>query len=248
MVRHFLNKVFGNKKSSYTDFSWLGTDMHSHLIPGIDDGSQSMDESLKLIREMKEMGFNRLVTTPHVMSDYFRNTRQIIQSGLEKLRSALIEEELEMEITAAAEYYFDEEFLKKLATDELMTFGNRYVLFELSYINLPENFQEVVFNLQVKGYKPVLAHPERYPFWVKKTEEYMKLHNSGLLLQLNINSLSGYYGPQIKSVAEKMVDMGVVSFVGSDLHNMRHIESLKKSVTMKYIDKLAEMDLLNKTI
>ena len=167
-----LFKIFGNKEEPLKDYSAIHTDMHSHLIPGIDDGAKTIEDSILLISELYNMGFRKLITTPHIMSDFYRNTPENIMSGLDKIKRTLKDEEIDMEIEAAAEYYFDDGFVRKLENEKLLTFGDNYLLFEISYINCPDNINEVVFKMQVQGYKPVMAHPERYPFWYNDFDKY----------------------------------------------------------------------------
>src|SRR5262249_16427788 len=162
-------------------------------------------------------GFRKLITTPHIMSDYFKNNGAIINEGLTKLREKLSAVFIRIEIEAAAEYYLDDTFLKLLEKGDLLTFGKeKYLLLEVSYINYPENFNNMIFDIIVKGYTPVLAHPERYPYWSGKFEEYKKIKDMGVLFQLNTASLSGYYGPDIKRTAEKLAANNMVDFLGSD--------------------------------
>lgn len=248
----FLNNIFRRKEEinypPVTDFSSFITDIHSHLIPGIDDGSKTMEESIDLIKRYKTLGFRKLVTTPHIMSDAFRNTPDIILSGLDKLREAVRQEGLDIEIDAAAEYYFDEDFVKLIKQKNLLTIGGKYVLFEVSYMNAPDNILQVIFDIQIAGYTPILAHPERYPFWYNRFEEYHKLKESGSLLQLNTNSLSGYYGPEAKKIAEKMVDANMIDFIGSDMHGVRHMAALERTVNEKHLWKLASHGMKNSTL
>ena len=177
------------------DFSTLNTDMHSHLIPGIDDGAKTMEDSIALIKMLHSVGYTRLITTPHIMSDYYKNTPEIINAGLEQVREAIKIENIPVEIFAAAEYYLDDGFLQKLEEEKLMTFGDNYLLVEISYINPPENIKEIFFRTRVAGYKPILAHPERYPFWYNSFDEYRSIRDSGVLLQLNLNSKSIIFSP-----------------------------------------------------
>ena len=163
-----LFSIFSSGKDKYTehvDFSMLATDMHSHLIPGIDDGAKTIEDSISLIKQLHSVGYTRLITTPHIMSDFFRNTPENIKEGLEKVRAAIKEENIPVEIDAAAEYYIDDGFMHKLEEERLLTFGDNYLLVEISYMNPPENLREVFFRALVHGYKPILAHPERYPYW-----------------------------------------------------------------------------------
>jgi protein-tyrosine phosphatase len=227
------------------DFSVVETDIHSHLIPGIDDGVKTIEESLEMLRGFESLGFKKIVTTPHIMSDYFKNTPEIILSGLEKLRAAVKNEGINITVEAAAEYYLDEKFLEKLKSKEVLYIGDKYLLFEISYINPPDNLLSVIFDINVNGYKPLLAHPERYNFWSAKLDEYKKIKESGALFQLNVNSLTGYYGVASKKTAEWLIDENMIDFIGSDLHGSRHMESLQRVVNEKYFRKLMAQGVKN---
>ncbi len=237
--------LFSKKEPPLPSYYGVSTDMHSHLIPGIDDGAKDLKESVELVKELKRLGFKKLITTPHIMSDYYRNTPENILSGLSEVRDALAFEGIEMELEAAAEYYFDDGLIRKLDNEQLLTFSGKHLLFEISYINCPDNINEVVFKMQVQGYKPVLAHPERYPFWHNNFEKYHEFHDLGVLLQLNINSLSGYYGHEAKRTAERMIDEGIIDLVGTDCHHQRHIQALKNGLSEKYMKKVLKLNLLN---
>lgn len=132
---------FGKKEEPLADFSFLGTDMHSHLIPGIDDGAKTIEDSITLIKELHSLGFKKLYTTPHIMSDYFRNTPEIINAGLEDVRAAIKAEGIPVEINAAAEYYFDDGFVRKLENEKLLTIGSNYLLLKFLILIVPKIFQ-----------------------------------------------------------------------------------------------------------
>lgn len=238
--------AFRKDESPQIDYSVIGTDMHSHLIPGIDDGAKTIEDSIALIKELNAMGFKKVCTTPHIMSDYFRNTPEIINNGLEKVREAVKAQGIPMEINAAAEYYIDDGFVKKLESDKLLTIGDNYLLFEISYINCPDNIDEIIFRMQVLGYKPIMAHPERYPFWYNNFDQYRAFRDQGVLLQLNLNSLSGYYGYDAKKIGDKLVENNLVDLVGTDCHHMKHVEGLKRGLKDKTLLKLLQTNLLNK--
>ncbi len=231
-----------------TDFSTLKADMHSHLIPGIDDGAKTLEESLELIRILHGLGYTRLITTPHIMSDYFRNTPEVIMEGLDNLRKAVAEHNIPVEISAAAEYYLDDGFIRKLEEEKLLTFGDNYLLVEVSYINPPDNVYEVLFRAQVLGYKPVLAHPERYPYWYRDLDHYRRLYEMGVTLQLNLNSLAGYYGPDAKKIAERLIDLGIIGALGTDMHHTRHAQALQQVTKEKYLRKILDMPLINREL
>lgn len=231
------------------DLGWLKADMHSHLIPGIDDGSKTMEESLALIQEMAELGLKKLITTPHIMSEYYRNTPEIIQMGLEDLRKAVQQAGISIEIEAAAEYYLDEIFLEKVKSGEpLLTFGENYILVETGFINKPQMLLESFFQLEMAGYKPVFAHPERYQYLLADKNLQQEILDRGILLQVNMLSLTGFYSRPVKDFAEYLIDTGNVRFLGSDCHNARYLEMLKSLSATKYYPKIKEMDWLNTTL
>jgi len=230
------------------NFSNIGTDMHSHIIPGIDDGAQTINDSLLLARKFKELGFQKLIATPHIMADYFRNTPDTINRGLDILRKGLQEIQIDLEVDAAAEYYLDETLEKKIKQKEVLTFGSGYLLFELSYINAPQNLFDIIKMIQDAGYKPVLAHPERYPYYYSSFESYHQIKNTGCLLQMNSIALTGYYGSGAKKVAEEMVENHMVDFIGSDMHHLKHADALKDSLSTPLMQRLLSQHQLNNVL
>jgi protein-tyrosine phosphatase len=226
------------------DLSVLGTDIHSHLVPAIDDGSKSVEDSLAMISELHSLGYKKLITTPHIMSDFYRNTPATILGGLDKVKDALVKENIAVEMGAAAEYYLDYDLESKLDSEKLLTFGNNYLLFEISYMNPPDNMHHLIFKMQTMGYKPVLAHPERYNFWHTDFEKYESFIDKGVLLQLNINSLTGYYSMQTRKIAQRMIDQNMISFLGTDCHHIGHVNLLKQVVYEPYLKKLVDSGLL----
>jgi protein-tyrosine phosphatase len=235
-----LFNLFGKKKKQVpaVNFARLKTDLHSHLVPGIDDGAQDMEESIALIERMIALGFSRLVTTPHIMADYYRNTSDSIRQGMETLQAEVERRGVKVELAAAAEYYLDETLENKLNKKDILTLGNEYLLFELSYVNFPPNLYEVIDKILQKGYTPMLAHPERYPYLAGSIENYERLKDAGCYLQLNTLSLTGYYGKSTQKIAEQMVDHYLVDFLGSDLHRMKHADGLLKALSMPYVTRL----------
>ncbi len=228
------------------NFSGVKTDMHSHLIPGIDDGAKTIEESITLIKELHALGFTKFITTPHIMSDYYRNTPETILGGLEVVRAAVKEENIPVEIFAAAEYYLDDGFIHKLENEKLLTLGDNHLLFEISYVNAPDNLMQVIFRMQVLGYKPIMAHPERYPFWFSNFDFYRSLKDQGVMLQLNTNSLAGYYGLEAKKIADKLIENELVDMLGTDTHAMKHIHALQKVTHEKSFQKALELNLFNR--
>jgi tyrosine-protein phosphatase YwqE len=233
----FFSKLFGGERQGKgaSDLSALAVDVHSHLLPGLDDGAQTMEHTLAMIRGMHGLGINHFITTPHVMSDAYRNTPATILGALDKVRAKLAEEQIAVTIEAAAEYYIDEAFEEMLEQGTpLLTFGGKakYLLFETSYMNKPMSLESTIFNLLAADYKPVLAHPERYTyFWGDGTlESLSKLYELGALFQVNLGSFAGSYSKRAGSIAKQLLDADLIDFVGSDLHREQQVDSLRRAL------------------
>jgi protein-tyrosine phosphatase len=220
------------------DFSGVKTDMHSHLLPGIDDGSPDVDHSIQLKKGLEDLGYRQFIATPHIMWDIYRNTDFTIKEALEKLRN----EDKSQHITAAAEYFLDEHFNSMVEKDEvLLTIEDKKVLVEFSFVAAPMDLKEQLFNLQIKGYQPVLAHPERYAYFSGNKTAFEEFKSMGCLFQLNLLSLTGYYGKIPQELALWLVAKNFIDLVGTDLHHERHLEALRKGkaimpVLMKLLD------------
>ncbi len=229
------------------NLGWLRTDMHSHLIPDIDDGSKSMEESIDLVRRMVGYGLKKIITTPHIMSEYYRNTPEIIQMGLEDLRRAVKLEGIEVELDAAAEYYMDEIFLDKVKDGvQFLTFGDNYILVETGFINKPQMLLDTIFHLEMAGYNPILAHPERYQYLIMDKKLQEDLFERKLLLQVNLLSLTGFYSKQVKDFGEMLVEKGVVALLGTDCHNARYLDMLETlPKNQKIFEKIQHLELIN---
>jgi tyrosine-protein phosphatase YwqE len=245
-----LGNLFGAKKlSKPVDYGLLEVDMHSHLIPGIDDGARTMDDAIALLGQMKALGFKKVITTPHIQNEFYTNTPDIIHNGLGEVRKALKSANLDIQLEAAAEYLIDDGFEEKMEKGDLLTFGDRYVLLELSYYNPHPNFKGIVFNLQVDGYKVILAHPERYSYWFKDWQRYTDLKDRGVFFQLNTVSLAGHYPDPVRKMALKLIEEGLIEFTGSDLHNPHYMDSLEKARNEKALNRLVRSGkLLNPTL
>lgn len=235
-------KFFKSKPAN----SLVNVDMHSHLIPEIDDGVKSYEESIEMIKEMMKLGYTEFITTPHIMGDFYKNSPETILPRLEELKSLLKAQNVDVKVSAAAEYYLDEWFIEKVhANEKLLVMGDNYLLVETSYMNKPRQLEEILFELKTKGYKPILAHPERYTYMYEDFGNYNRLFDTGVYFQINLNSLSGYYSDMAKNVAKKLIDKQMVHFIGTDLHGRRHLDVLSKSMKTKTYSKLENIHLLN---
>lgn len=245
MIKWFSS--FRGKKLDPLDFTVLKTDMHSHLIPLIDDGSQSEKESIQIISELKNLGFSKIITTPHTMSDYYKNTPEIIKNGENQVLEELKRANLEIEFDSASEYYVDYDFRQQIVKNSLLTFGSKYLLIEFPFVDEPKDIDDIIFQLQLSGYNVVLAHPERYLYYTNK--DLKKFSEKGVLLQLNLLSITGYYSDQVRKNAENLIKDDLISFVGTDCHNMNQAIKLRECFTNPLWHQLSQSEkLLNNTL
>ena len=227
----------------------LLVDIHSHLLPGLDDGVQSYEESEDVILHFQKIGYKKLITSPHVMSDTYKNTADKILARLAKLKSYLDTQGIDVEIEAAAEYYLDEHVFKMVENDQkMLTFGKKYLLFETNFLNEPFNMKEFIFLATTKGYKPVLAHPERYLYLQNNVEKAKDLLDRGVLFQVNIGSITGSNGKPAQTIALKLIDRGWVHLLGSDCHHLQHARIVEEAQHLKYFQKAIALPLLNNTL
>ncbi len=216
-------------------------DIHSHLLPGIDDGAATIDDTTNLIKSLKELGFEKFITTPHIMGEVWNNSKLDIEEKYKTTLSNLTIPKIENDLKVAAEYMIDNEFRELFKKESLLTLRDNYVLVEMSYLNPPFQLHETLNELQTAGYQPILAHPERYNFYHNSINEYKKLKDIGCLFQLNLLSTVGYYGERISKISEFLIENGLIDFVGSDVHHVKHLESLKKRVVIKKHDYLTSI-------
>ncbi len=230
------------KKKRLADLSGIATDMHSHLLPGIDDGSPDVETSIALIRGLMELGYKKFITTPHVMWDIYQNTHETIKTAHTVLKEALKKEKIKVHVRAAAEYFLDDHFDQLLDYNTpLLTIHNNLVLVEFSFVNAPFDIKEKLFKLQLNGYQPVLAHPERYLYLKDNKEFFDLLKDAGCLFQLNLLSLSNYYGKASTELANYLIKKNYIDLLGTDLHHARHMEALRYSgSTMETIQRLLD--------
>lgn len=230
------------QRKTAVDLSAIGTDMHSHLLPGIDDGSPDRDTSLYLLKGLQDLGFHQFIATPHILWDIYKNTDVTIEGAKQQLQETLQADNNPARLSAGAEYMMDDYFAGLLQQKKpLRCLRDNYVLVEFSFINLPFDWKKLLFDMQILGYQPVLAHPERYNYLFHKSTELEELVDMGVLLQVNLNSLTGYYGKQILQQAQMLVDKKIISFLGTDLHHERHLNALRQSAGLMYlVEKILE--------
>lgn len=228
------------------DLSFIAVDMHNHLVPGIDDGSQDVDDSVRFVRQLHALGYRKLICTPHVISDLYPNTAETILPAFQLLESKLKAENIPVEIAYAAEFMVTSDFAQLVKAKTLLPFGGKHILVEMSYIAPSPNMREVIFELQLLGYQPVLAHPERYGYYHQNYKAIFEFIDAGCLFQLNLLSLTGAYGKRVKKMADMLIKDKLISFAGTDLHHERHLEMITELASnAEIIAQLQSLDLKN---
>jgi protein-tyrosine phosphatase len=236
----WLNKLFGKKEEKGGGSPGIPADMHSHILYGIDDGAQEPADSIAMARTFLALGYKKVIATPHILWEMYPNTPEIIRGRLQELRQILKGEGIGLEVDAAAEYYIDENFVERLkAKEPLLTFGGNKVLVEISTVSAPFEFQEVLFEMQLQQYVPVIAHPERYIYLRNSKQVFDELKNAGCLFQLNILALGGHYGSGVQGLAEYLAKMDYYDFAGTDAHHVHHLEGLRRACAHPAYQKLA---------
>jgi tyrosine-protein phosphatase YwqE len=243
-----LKNWLGGKKIPNFDFSVLQKDMHSHLIPGIDDGSPDMETTINILQKFKELGYSKIITTPHIKTGMFDNTSDVIRKGAVDVQNAISENNLDIEFEAAAEYFFDFSFLEKIEENDILSFSDGHVLLEYSFHQAPMGENEMYFKLQMNKYKPILAHFERYPYYHGSVAKAEELRDKGIKIQLNLLSLFGHYGPQVQKQAALLIKEKQVDLLGSDCHRLQHLEILESNQNNKLLNQTLDLELFNKEL
>lgn len=208
-------------------------DIHSHILPGIDDGSENLEQTSELLKRLNEIGFSKCIATPHTLPEIWENTTEGITKTFETTKLQLEKPLNNMLHHAASEYMINEVFLQRLQTEPLLTLKDNYVLIEMSYMNPPLALKEIIFEIQLKGYQPLLAHPERYLFYHRNTKMYETLKKLEVQFQLNLLSSVGYYGSSVAKIADFLLKENFIDFVGSDVHHLRHVAAFDNRLTIK---------------
>lgn len=205
------------------------TDVHCHILPGVDDGSPDLDTSVGLVARMQRWGISRIIATPHITDTSFPNTPDTLDPALSALQARLSADGNDITLVRSSENRLDDFFIEQFQLGNITPMPDNYILVECSFIQPPWQLEQTLFDLSIKGYRPVLAHPERYFYFHNRNfSHYAKLHDSGTLFQINVLSLAEAYGKTEKKVAEGLIKRGYVDFLGTDLHNHRHADAIDR--------------------
>lgn len=219
---------------------FYNTDVHCHIAPGVDHGSQDVPQSLEMLRAEADMGISRVILTSHTTAETFENTPETLKASYETLVAAVKEAGIPIELHVSSEYRIDEYYNKLYASGQILPMPGNYLLLENSFVQELIEIDEMMFDVQCRGYHPILAHPERYRYYYGRHDRYEKLHNAGVLFQVNILSLAGYFGAGAREAAMWLIDHNMVDMFGSDMHNMDHAAIIKDYIGSKEWRKLVE--------
>ncbi len=214
----------------YTDI--LQIDIHSHLLPHVDHGAESEDEAFSMISQMAEMGYRHLVLTPHCRQSLFTYNPKSIKTVFQQVKKRVATEGLDINLSLGAEYFFGH-YLNQMLADRDMFFldqEQRCFLLELPVLMFPPTLPDWIFKAKVKGFKLVIAHPERYEFVIKNPLRVTQLLDLGVYLQMNLGSCLGLYGRKVKKTALTLLGNGLVQLMGSDLHSPSELKTIRKGI------------------
>jgi protein-tyrosine phosphatase len=221
----------------------IDVDFHSHILPCVDDGVKSVEDSFAILRRMQSAGYKKIVFTPHINYPQYTNDEESLRRAFELFKTS-VPEDITLDITLGAEYMITEDFERWIDTHELLCFDDkRRVLIEMSYYFKSNNLQDVIFKLNMEGYRPVLAHPERYLYMADTLSKYDLYKDMGCGYQLNILSLAGVYGPDSMKILRYLLSKGYYTYMGSDTHTLSHINRMFEiKLDSKLLERLEKID------
>ncbi|MFC5409538.1 tyrosine-protein phosphatase [Larkinella bovis] len=252
MAFGFLTRSY-TKNAKADPVSDLRVDVHAQLLPGSQDGTDSVEHSISLLRELAALGFQKVIATLHIMDGFYQNTTDTIFAAASRLKYELQKTKINIEVEVAAEYFVDINLLRILYSNaELLTFGHttteRYLLFDTSLVKRPFELDKVISAIQQRNLVPVLSHPEQYIYLQKNPEAVRELHYQGVKFQLNLLSLSGQPSREARHLAEWMIDQRLVSFIGTDTYHETQLPAIKQTRKLPYYQKAIDNGLLNNSL
>ena len=233
--------LFKRKYTPRPIFAPLGIDMHCHLVPKVDDGSKCMEESIECLKTLKAVGYDKVIVTPHFQYPRFPNDEDDITRRYNELKAEAEKEGVGIQLSGiGGEYRIDSGFARRLENPRFLQVGGRYVLVELSLHQQMMGCDEMIFDMQMKGYEVILAHPERYPYLNVQGSRMEQLKNQGVYFQINALSLGGFYGEEAKTKAFEMLEAGWVEYMGTDTHNSMYAQALIELSNNRKVEKVLE--------
>lgn len=218
---------------------FFATDIHCHILPGIDDGAPDADYGAELVMRMSAWGLSRIIATPHVVGEVYENTPESISAALTRLQESMHAKGIPTTVQSAAEHRLDDLFSRNIIADTLISHPGKHVLIENSFMQEARDIDSIVIRLTNRGYIPIMAHPERFVYYHSANlKRYFKLHRLGVRFQVNLLSIAGRYGSEPRHVAERLIEAGIVDFFGTDVHRHEHCDAIEAFLSSRNYDKL----------
>lgn len=227
------------------------TDVHCHILPGVDHGAQSIEHAIELIRMQMEMGITRFFLTPHITKSTFENTPETINKAFDVFKEVVDKSGLDVELRVSAEYRLDEYSLNQFHENQFIPLPKEHILIENAYQQERLDIDEIIFDLQLKNLTPIMAHPERFMYYASRKNRYTQMHNAGVLFQVNLLSLAGFFGKTARQNAEWLLEHNYIDMLGSDIHHREHANVISEYIQTKDFKKIMarlEGRLLNDTL
>ena len=232
--------MFNFFKKKKNNKLFYNTDVHCHILPGVDHGATDIQNGLQLMKAEMEIGINRFIFTPHVTKSTFENNPDTILPAFEVFKQAIKDNGIDAEVAVSAEYRIDELSLDQIQNKQHIAMPNDHILLENAYLQERLDLDEIIFDVQVKNLTPILAHPERFKYYAINKQRFVQLHNAGALFQVNIMSFTGYFGETAKQSAKWLLDHDLIDLLGSDIHNMEHVEVIRNFLNTKEYERIAK--------
>lgn len=218
---------------------FFATDIHCHILPGIDDGAPDADYGAELVMRMSAWGLSRIIATPHVVGEVYENTPESISAALTRLQESMHAKGIPTTVQSAAEHRLDDLFSRNIIADTLISHPGKHVLIENSFMQEARDIDSIVIRLTNRGYIPIMAHPERFVYYHSANlKRYFELHRLGVRFQVNLLSIAGRYGSEPRHVAERLIEAGTVDFFGTDVHRHEHCDAIEAFLSSRNYDKL----------
>lgn len=217
-----------HRKAPATEKLFFATDIHCHVLPGIDDGAPTVEKGVSLVEAQRSWGLERIIATPHYTDGVFENSPSTIEPAMAALRQGLEEAGIDIFPDYSAELRIDDYSLSQIETGNVRPIAGDILLVENSFVQEPWGIDNTLFNLRVKGYRLIMAHPERYTYYHGNLSRYETLHNSGVAFQINLLSLAGHYGKRVRAIADMLIDRGLADYLGSDIHRAEHVQAIDR--------------------
>jgi len=233
-----MTSIFSKNKLNNLNTLHISTDLHNHILPGIDDGSRNLAESIEMLKAFQYLGYNKIIATPHVHSERYWNSKEKILTAANELIIEKEKEKIPIHIDISAEYYADEKFLDLLNKNDILPIADKYLLCEFNFYYPPDDAKLIATEIIKKGYRPILAHPERYEYWNDNITIFEKLKEYGFLFQCNIPSAAGYYGPIVKNNFNILANKNLIDFLGTDVHDAASLLNLRNILQSSIIQKI----------